>query len=110
MKNDLKSFFPETIYYCGCLHGCFNGRYSLQEICDRITNVDGQTIFIVRCNKKRDVVCSCIDHIPAKGFTYSIFPNKSTLVRLQMTKNCLACIKNYLRRKYNRYNHIKNTD
>ena len=108
MKN-LKAFFPEAIYYCDCLHGYFDDRYSLQKISEKINNGDSKTIFIVRCNKKRDVICCCLEHVTMKPFVFEYHSNR-VILKSMARQNCLNCIKNFLQRKYFKYNYKTNAD
>ena len=104
------AFFPEVVYYCDCLQEIINEKCekpsSLQDICNKIDNVDGETIYCVKCgDDKKDVVFSCVKHLTVETFAVEIHQNNLVKIEMKTRHYCLACVKKYLEEKYQLFNY-----
>ena len=112
MNNPIfAKFFPEKVYRCDCLAeviaSCLaNEACSLMDICQKVNETDGKTIYCVKCgDKEQHVVLSCSYHMPMAIFTVESSSTGTTLL-LDETKNrCLTCIRKYLEGTYHIYGH-----
>ena len=107
--NELSNFFPETVYFCDCLHEIIEKckkPCSLQDLCNQINNgdTDDEIIYCVKCNKKQNVVFSCTNHMTMGTFLIQYTSNNSTAMEIKDRHFCLLCIKKYLREKYYKFN------
>ena len=111
--KDISNFFPKKVYFCGCLQEiieqCEKGS-SLQYFCNGINNNNSNDciIYCAKCNDRKDVVFSCIAHMPMGTFTIQYVADNSTVMQIQDTHFCLLCIKKYLQKDYYKFNFFNN--
>ena len=108
--NKLIAFFPEVVYYCDCLQEIIDEKCekpsSLQDICNKIDNVKGDTIYCAKCgDDKKDVVFSCTKHLTMETFAVEIHNNNVVVIETGARNYCLSCVKKYLREKYQMFNY-----
>ena len=107
--NNLRNFFPRSVYFCGCLQTNIDNCLkpcSLQDICNEISQSDSDTmIYCVKCGEEKlDVVFSCYEHLTMDFFTVELHSNNLTVIEPSKRKHCLSCIKKFLEEKYYKYN------
>ena len=107
--NKLIAFFPEVVYYCDCLQEIIEKcekPSSLQDICNKIDNVDGDTIYCSKCgDDKKDVVFSCTKHLTMGTFAVEVHRNNVVTIEAKTRHYCLSCVKKYLQEKYQLFNY-----
>ena len=102
--NKIKAFFPEVVYYCDCLQEIIEKCEKpslLQDICNKIDNLDGDTIYCCKCgDDKKDVVFSCTKHLTMGTFAVEIHNNNVVTIETKTRYYCLSCVKKFLQEKY----------
>ena len=104
-------FFPELVYRCDCLTdaiaSCLSKEtLSFKDICKEVNEIKGGRIYSVKCGENdKDVVLSCIDHMPMGIFAVQLTANDA-VVLLETKNSCLTCIRKYLLENYYIFKHV----
>ena len=116
-KPKYKKFFPEKVYWCGCL-ACViafclvNEIYSLVDICKKVNETIHEKIFCVKCGEnQQNAIFSCGDHMPMIIFavetSQSFGQTTATISFRDETKTyCRICVKKYLQEMYYRFEYV----
>ena len=66
----------------------------MQDICNKIDNVKGDTIYCTKCgDDKKDVVFSCTKHLTMETFAVEIHNNNVVVIETETRNYCLSCVK-----------------